>query len=147
MNTLLTQDTHTLTYAPFSPCSHYQLVVVRLPCPVSSIVGEPDEMFPDPESLPLYSDHGVNQAYIAAEIDAVKLSSRMATPFVIGDERHEVAQMNDVAEYINGPLEPEACYSFFLRGFLSVPQVSCTADNSNNDHLHDIRISTTCMCA
>lgn len=104
-------------------------------------------MFPDPESLPLYGDHGVNEAYIAAEIDAEKLSSLLATPFVIGDERHEVAQMNDVAEYRNGPLEPEACYSFFLRGFLSVPQVSCAVDSSSNDHSHDLPISKTCTCA
>ena len=123
--TLLIYDhTHMHTYCTTpSPCSHYQLVVVKLVCPTSNIDSNPDEMFPNPEDLPLYDDHQVDQAYIAAEIDAGKLN--LATSFVIGDENHDVAQMNDVAGYRNGPLEPEACYSFFMRGFLSVPQVRC----------------------
>lgn len=115
---------HTHTYGP-SPCSHYQLVVVKLACPTSNIDSNPDEMFPNPEDIPLYDNHQVGQAYIAAEIDAGKLTHLLATTFVIGDENHDVAQMNDVAEYRNGPLEPEACYSFFMRGFLSVPEVRC----------------------
>lgn len=140
-HTVDTRHIHT-----FSPCSHFQLVVVRLSCPPSNIVSDPDEMFPHGSSFALYNDHSIGQAYIAAEIDADKLNALLSTPFVIGDESHAVAQMNDVAEYRNGPLAPQACYTFFMRGFLSVPTVSSAADMCNGNNVYFIlKIVAVCF--
>ena len=104
-------------------CSHFWFVVVRLPCP-GSIDGSPDGMFPYSAEFAPYEEHREGEAYIAAEIAAEKLNTQVSTPFVFGDENHEIALMNDVERYRNGPLVAEACYTFFLRGFLSVPMVS-----------------------
>ena len=119
-------------------------MVVRLSCPPGSIDSGPDEMFPygASGSFALYNNHSIGQAYIAAEIDADKLNTLLSTPFVIGDESHVVARMNDVERYRNGPLAPQACYTFFMRGFLSVPMVSSTADDmcngNNGNNVHSI---------
>jgi len=77
-------------------------------------------MFPNHNSFDSYNASiGINVPYIAAEISSVSYTA-MTTPFIVGGGS---LMLNDVNEYVNGPLEANTLYTVFVWGFSPVPQV------------------------
>ncbi len=102
---------HTLWLLP--PCSHYQVIVLRLSSRASLPSESPDSLYPRGYPFSTHAEvhsEDTPRPYIAAEVDGASLSLR----FTLG--LGGVTNGSNIS-YVNGRLSPGTLYTCFLRAF------------------------------